>query len=675
MLWPLFAIAVSASPQVVRAMKHDVSFELRALPPATAGFAPEHDEPESMQYRMPAGLGFDPVLQPRAFFAAPAAATSFDGIGPSTRTVNANPPDANAAVGPEHIVEVTNFRFAIFSKTGEILYGPAATSTPWLGFDGRCGKSDRGDPVVLYDRLADRWVMIHMAWDDVTSTGSQCVAVSRTADPVGAWFLYEFPFNSTNDAGKIGLWPDAYVYTTMLTVNDGRARICAFDRTRMLAGSDATQQCFILPVNEPQPIPADLDGARLPPAGAPAWLVGPAYGGTLGAFRLHVDWQDPSGSSLSPRIAVPVAHWDAPGCAECIPQPGTTQRLLAGVGDLGQRIAYRSFADHEALVLSHSVDAGSGSMGVRWYELRPDAAGIPVVYQQGTFAPDAMHRWMPSAAMDASGNIAIGYSVASESLYPSIRYAARLAGDPSGLLTFGEASLHESTASQTWSPRWGDYSSMQIDPIDDCTFWYTAEYPGDTNPATRISAFRLAGCGFHNDFTLSVVPTSRIVNPGASVDYEIATANKSGVAEPISLSADGLPSGTSQVIKPESVVAGESAILTVAASPRAPQAPLTTFTVVATSPSATHVATARIHVDDQSAPGDPDSGATDAGALTTDAGSYGGASPPDAQTTTPPATAANPSGCGCRSSNVPLALLTGILTLISRRKEPRRTAR
>src|SRR6267378_2010802 len=233
---------------------------------------------------------------------------------------------------------------------------------------------------------------------DVTSTGSQCVAVSRTADPVGAWFLYEFPFSSTNDAGKIGLWPDAYVYTTMLTVNDGRARICAFDRTRMLAGSDATQQCFILPVNEPQPIPADLDGARLPPAGAPAWLVGPAYGGTLGAFRLHVDWQDPSGSSLSPRIAVPVAHWDAPGCAECIPQPGTTQRLLAGVGDLGQRIAYRSFADHEALVLSHSVD---GCHPPRWTRAATSRSDIALP-QSRCIRPYGTRRDLPAILPDCS---------------------------------------------------------------------------------------------------------------------------------------------------------------------------------------------------------------------------------------------------------------------------------
>jgi len=247
MLQLLIASALAMPSQVTGARRHDVSADLRTLPRLAARIPPEHAEPEEMQTFSLSRFGFDPLLQTTAFGGAPAPLFSFEGIGPATNTVNANPPDANGAVGRHHFVQMTNFWFAIFNKEGSLLYGPAATSTPWQGFSGKCSRTDNGDPVVLYDRLADRWVLMHMAWDTTTATGVQCVAVSVGPDPTGAWYRYEFAFSSTNDAGKIGLWPDAYVYTTLLTTNDGRGRACAFDRMRMLSGGDATQQCFVLP--------------------------------------------------------------------------------------------------------------------------------------------------------------------------------------------------------------------------------------------------------------------------------------------------------------------------------------------------------------------------------------------------------------------------------------------
>lgn len=669
MLWSLVAVSLLGAPLVVRAKGHDVSSALRDMPARTAESAPEHDEPDSLLTKTSSRLGFDPVLQQVPLpNAAPGPLLSFGAIGPHTSTLNANPPDANAAIGLEHIVEVTNFRFAVFSKDGTLLYGPASTSTPWQGFDGKCAQHDSGDPVVLYDRLADRWVITHMAWDLGSGTGSQCVAVSTSSDPTGAWSRYEFPFASTNDAGKIGLWPDAYVYTTMLTTNDGQARVCAIDRIRMLSGMDATQQCFVVPVNESQPTPADLDGPRLPPAGAPAWLVSATFQDTLGVFRLHIDWKQPSASWLSARESVAIAHWDAPNCAECVSQPGTGQRLLAGAGHLQHRIVYRNFDDHEALVFSHAVDAGNGTLGVRWYEVRPDTTGKPVVFQQGTFAPDEKHRWMPSAAMDGAGNIAVGYSIASETVYPSIRYAARLAADPAGALTLGEASLYESAASQTWSDRWGDYSSMQIDPVDDCTFWFTAEYAEETGPATRVSSFRLPVCGVPNEFGLSVLPGSQVVTAGASVDYEVSTSKVSGSPEQIMLSVTDLPPGTSASVKPTSVPAGESAVLSVAASAQAAATDPMPFTVVATSTSRTHRAPARIQVRSDVTPDVPDSGLVDAGVSPNDGGVPDAGSSTDAQGNTAPNAAVSPSGCGCRSTSAPMDLLTAALATICIRR-------
>jgi MYXO-CTERM domain-containing protein len=628
-----FAIA---TPLVIPARSHDISSRLRDLPALRAGVFPEHDEPAETTKGTRSRLGFDPVLQRTMLMRAPSPSISFDGIGPATSSTNGNPPDANAAIGPQHVLEVTNSLLAVFDKSGRLLYGPAATSTPWQGFGGLCGRIDRGDPVALYDRLADRWVISHMAWDNAFSAGAQCVAVSTSPDPLGAWSRYEFPFPSMNDAGKIGLWPDAYVFTTML-FDDGHARVCALDRIRMLSGSDASQQCFVVPADEEQPIPADLDGARPPAAGAPAWLLSRPFVEALGVYRLHVDWQQPSASSLSARVTVPVAHWDSPDCAECIPQPSTGQHLIAGVGGLGQRIVYRNLGDHEALLVSHAVDAGNGIVGIRWYELRPDASETLAVFQQGTFAADANHRWLPGVAMDGAGNIAIGYSVASESLPPSIRYAARLAGDPPGVLTLGEASLYESAESQTWSPRWGDYSSMRIDPGDDCTFWYTAEYPSQATPATRISAFRLPGCGVENDLWLSMLPSLGLVAAGGSVEYQIVTAGLA-VSGSISLSVTGLPPGTSGRIEPASVIAGESATLTVVASADALATPSATFTISASGASvqARAVAQLRVHRDD-APPHDVDAGLPNG-----------------------PAPSTSPSGCGCSSSQAPMEILSAL---------------
>src|SRR6267143_368833 len=596
MLQLLIASALAMPSQVTGARRHDVSADLRTLPRLAARIPPEHAEPEEMQTFSLSRFGFDPLLQTTAFGGAPAPLFSFEGIGPATNTVNANPPDANGAVGRHHFVQMTNFWFAIFNKEGSLLYGPAATSTPWQGFSGSCSRTDNGDPVVLYDRLADRWVLMHMAWDTTTASGVQCVAVSVGPDPTEAWYLYEFAFSSTNDAGKIGLWPDAYVYTTLLTTNDGRGRACAFDRMRMLSGGDATQQCFVLPVNEPQPVPADLDGPRLPTAGAPAWLVTPAYQGTLGIFRLHVDWTQPSSSWLSARTAVEVAHWDAANCAECVSQPGTIQRLIDAAGHLENRIAYRNFGDHEALVMNHPVDTCNGILGIRWYELRPEASGNVAVFQQGTFGPDSTHRWMGSAAMDKNGNLAVGYSASSDKVYPSIRYAARLAGDPPGLLTLGEATLYEGHASQTWSARWGDYSSLQIDPVDDCTFWYTAQYAAAGSAGTRISSFRLPGCGATNDFAVSVTPTFHAVQAGSAVTYDVRTQITSGTAEWVQLSVSGLPARTSGLFNPTRIRSGTAATLVVSAAAAAVAVPPTTFTIEATTGSTSRGAIAQVQV-------------------------------------------------------------------------------
>jgi len=584
MLACLLAIAVTRGDvQVVRAEHRDVSTSLGSMPVLQPRVVLPSEEPESFNFGT--AVVFDPVRQLSGARSMPAPLLSFDGIGPGIGfSSNASPPDANGDVGPNHYVQTTNFTFAVFSKAGALLYGPAATRTLFQGFGGGCEQADSGDPQALYDGFADRWIVMYMSWSYADGVSRQCLAVSRTGDPMGAYARYAFTYATNTDYSKLGVWPPgAYVFTTQLPQQASTPLACAFDRQRMIAGLDAVQQCLPLPVDRGQnsyPVPVDVDGRAPPPAGSSAYLVTAPVWNDLGVFRLHVDWSDPSRSSLSPRQSVTVAPWNPAASALAVTQPRTTQGLTAGTGWLRHRLAYRNFADHEALVVAHTVDV-SGTIGIRWYELRPDGSGGLRVEQQGTFSPDGHHRFVPSAAMDARGNLALGYSVSSDVVYPSIRYAARLANDPLGTLTMAEGSLLEGTESQTNSVRWGDYSAMQVDPTDDCTFWYTTEYIAK-DVATRIGAFRLPGCAGTDEFSISIDPLERSVEPGGSVEYALRTRTLVAVPEKLDLSAANVPAGLRASILPAAVVAGGSASLTISAGAGATILPPTAFTVTAT---------------------------------------------------------------------------------------------
>ena len=359
-----------------------------------------------------------------------------------------------------------------------MLYGPVNSNTLWSGFGGGCETNNDGDATVKYDRAADRWVISQFS---VTTTPYlQCVAVSTTGDPTGSYYRYAFDYGPAQfpDYPKLGVWPDAY-YTTYNIFTNGAtfagAKVCAFDRTSMLTGAPATQQCFDTDATHGGLLPSDLDGPTPPPAGSPNYVLEFATN-SLNMWRFHVDWATPANTTFGGPINIPVAAFSAAcsGGGTCIPQPGTNNRLDSLADRLMYRLAYRNFGDHESLVVNHSVTA-SASVGVRWYEIR-NPGGTPTVYQQSTYAPDATYRWMGSIAMDASGDIAMGYSASSGSLRPSIRYTGRLATDPLNTMQ-AEATLITGTGVQTGAlHRWGDYSSMSVDPVDDCTFWYTNEY-------------------------------------------------------------------------------------------------------------------------------------------------------------------------------------------------------
>ncbi|WP_208614665.1 hypothetical protein, partial [Streptomyces regalis] len=310
-------------------------------------------------------------------------------------------------------------------------------------------------------------------------------------------------FNLSNDYGKLSVWPDGYYVTyNMFTAGPQPrtglgSKVCALDRARMLTGAAATQQCF--DVNIDGFIPADLDGSTPPPAGAPNVQVAPRLSNTTLAYtKYHVDWGNPAQSTVTGG-AINVAPYTV-ACAgqprlTCVPQGGTTQQLETFSERMMYRLAYRNYGIHESLVVNHSINAGT-SVGVRWYELRL-VGGDPVVHQQGTYAPDGTFRWMGSVAQDRAGNIALGYSQSSSTTHPSIRFTGRLANDPLGEMTLGETIVITGGGSQIGSARWGDYTSMAVDPDDDCKMWYTNQYiPADgvANWHTRIASFTLPTC-------------------------------------------------------------------------------------------------------------------------------------------------------------------------------------
>ena len=492
---------------VRRAVHQDVSAPLRDLIQRAPRAALTKREAEPVR-RIPLPQGFaplaeDPVRQSTMGPATPAVGTSFEGLGRGQYgfVVNSAPPDTNGAVGATQYVQWVNTSFAIFDKaTGAKIAGPTGGNTLWAGFGGGCATNNDGDPVVLYDKAAQRWVFSQFS---VSSTPFlQCIAVSTTSDATGTYNRYSFQYNTFDDYPKMGVWPDAYyetfnMFNAVTNIFVG-SDACAYDRTAMLAGTAATQICFQQNFTVGGLLPSDLDGATPPPAGSPNYML--FFGNNnLNLYKFHVDFATPTNSTFTGPTVLGVAAF-SPLCGggTCVPQPGTSQQLDSLADRLMYRLAYRNFGTHESLVVNHSVAVGGGSGGVRWYEIQ-NPSGTPTVAQQGTFAPDASFRWMGSIAMDQFGDIALGYSVSnSTTLHPSIAYTGRVPTDPAGTME-GEVSIVSGAGSQNAGlNRWGDYSSLTVDPIDDCTFWYTQEYikiNGSFNWNTRIANFKFPNCG------------------------------------------------------------------------------------------------------------------------------------------------------------------------------------
>ena len=600
-------LGAPGAPIVKNASAFGVSLPVAELPTVPSGIPMEAEIGEAGGSLVhPVGDGTfvsDPAVQTGASGTGiPPTSQNFEGndIGESSSDgvfVGA-PPDTNGDVGPNHYVQTVNTVFSVYSKTGQRLTGPPPLTERWKSSpstQANCTTQSRGDPIVQYDPLANRWLISQFNFPGaavIAPPFDQCIAISQTPDPTGAYFLYDFNYSTTvfNDYPHFGVWPDAYY----MSVNqfDGinpdhpslGAGACAFERTKMVAGDSAARMvCFDESTFDPRgpggsyvyggQLPADLDGTGVgtaftgaPAPGEPGFFMQFLDSTTLGAdklleFKFHVDWANPAGSTFGngqpggqgTPVAIPVADFDSLLCngdatvedRNCLPQKDSPDGLDSIPDRLMYRLAYRRFADHESIVANHTVNAAASGKhaGIRWYELR-DPNGTPSVFQQSTWAPDAEHRWMGSAAMDGAGNIALGYSLTSANRHPAIAYTARQSGDPLGQMTLGEAILYQGTGSQTATDsRWGDYSSMSVDP-NGCTFWYTQEHQlgtGEFNWGTRIGAFTLPRCG---DPQLGLSQSASQVQVRSDFSYTIAVTSGQSAALGASVS-DVLPSGVS----------------------------------------------------------------------------------------------------------------------------------
>lgn len=411
-----------------------------------------------------------------------------------------DPPDCNGAVGPNYFFQTINIEYAIYSKSGTFITGNNMNTL----FSGVTGSSNNdGDPIILYDEQADRWLAAEFSVS--SSPYYMLIAVSQTGDPTGSWNRWSFTMTGMPDYMKFGIWEDGYYMATNTSSGDD---IYVFERSVMLAGGASPQMVEFNNPNRPNSgfhciMPLDCDWSYAP-SGTPGGFItinDDAWGGSdqLWVYECNVNWSNTSSSSFSRTQTISTASFDSDfgSSMNNITQKGVSQKVDGIPQVLMYRAQYLNFGGgDERIVCNHTVDVdGTNHAGVRWYELQK-SGGTWSIRQQGTYAPDADSRWMAGISEDQNHEIGLAYSVASANTYPSIRCTGQSAGEnssASGIMDITEATLQAGTSSQTSSNRWGDYSGMSVDPSDSITFWFTSEY--NANKTTKISAFRFQETG------------------------------------------------------------------------------------------------------------------------------------------------------------------------------------
>lgn len=424
---------------------------------------------------------------------------SWDGIGYS----NVNPADPTVDVGPNHVVQMINgpsgAYIQVFNKTGTALTTPVYFDN-FMSMPGGAG-----DPIVLYDERADRWLL-----SEFSSSGNNMhVAISTTSDPTGTYYTYSFNAPAFPDYPKYSIWENEYI----ITANVNTADIYALNRTNLLAGIATPAQSFLMSnfgtIGFQAATPVSLNGTVVPPSGSPAMVMRMRDDAWTGAatdaleiWEVDIDWITPANSSLSQVQTLGTSPIDTELCGytafSCIDQPGGGTPNLDPLREvLMNRIHYRNFGTHEAIVACHVTDVnGADRAGIRWYELRRTggASGSWTIYQEGTYSPDTDSRWMPSIGISASGNIGLAYNVSSSTTFPSLRYTGRKVCDPLNSMTEPETTIAAGSAANA-SNRYGDYNAMGLDPTDGETFFFTGMYNTTSQWSTRIGAFNIPTCG------------------------------------------------------------------------------------------------------------------------------------------------------------------------------------
>ena len=446
---------------------------------------------------------------------APTALTAKNGAAFKGITADGYvPPDTNLSVGPTQIVETTNVQFAVYDKAGTLLLGPAALHTIWanagLPSTDLCATTDGGDPIVLWDKADGRWIISQLAYNTSVSQNEWCMAVSTGTDATGSYDVYSYQFGSNlPDYPKLGVWQEStgtysglYFSANMFANGNSftGANFCALPL--ISSGKSLATLTCVQNANAASVLPADMDGTTAAPGGTPGLYLSFSGTNTLNLYQYKFDATNPGGATLSGPTALTVTTFHtACGGGACVPQPGTREKLDSLGDRLMYRLSYRnnSTLGHDALVVNHSVQVSSASAqtGVRWYVIENPGTS-PKVMQQSTYSPDAsLYRWMGSIAQDKVGNLGLGFSTSSSSAYPGLAFTGRQVGDNVNTME-SQATIFTGAGSQTRATRWGDYSSMSVDPADDCTFWYTNEYLTANgtymNWATYIGSYRFPSC-------------------------------------------------------------------------------------------------------------------------------------------------------------------------------------
>lgn len=562
----LFFLALQAkaqAPEVQKAVYFDISVPLRDMPVKKPPFWKKWGT--ETEKEIPNKFHIRPVIHPDFMNQADAAIqrfdkksaqgvvvnpiVNFDGTDNSDNTDGrVTPPDPAGDVGPNDYVQAVNSMIQIYSKTGVSKYGPVPTSTLWNNFPGNWDGHNDGDALVMYDELADRWIISQFAVDCGTYpnyTEYELVAVSQTSDPQGAYYRYAFQFDYMPDYPKMGVWRDGYyISVNRFNTNNSSspfigAAMGVLERDKMLAGDPAARMIYVktetlggsgssLGTDCSSMLPGDCDGT-FAPEGTPnyfTYINDNSWGGNdeLRIWSLKPDWNGNTATSAFV-TALPVASF-ATYSSYAIAQKGVSLKLDDLSDRLMHRLQYRNMGTYESMVTCHTVNSGSNIAGVRWYEMRKNGSNW-TLYQQGTYAPgDSRSRWMGSIAMNGNGDIALGYTLSGTADYPSIYFTGRRATDALGTMTIAESPIKTGAASMTGADRWGDYAMMSVDPSDNKTFWHTNMYVG-TYGGSYPWATRVASFVFANNPLVTTLAATNVNSSSATLNGKV---NPNGMA-------------------------------------------------------------------------------------------------------------------------------------------------